>query len=192
MYNTMSYDWTVALYMIYRCAMPSTVVAVRQTWRQRILATWTGPSHSSSSSIRRYSVNFLTLSVIILFYHCVPHYRIVRSCDSWSECSTLLDSSSIIFYDYCVCKESRNMLYYCPACACVKSRGFWWEMRGCFRACSMKRSQQGSLFSYFKPGKRSSKGECSYRSPEAKTNGVKSSVGWVFFSSSWSIRLVCM
>ena len=38
----------------------------------------------------------------------------------------------------------------------------------------MKRSQQGSMFRY---SKKSSKGECSYRSPEVKTDEVKSSVG---------------
>ena len=41
---------------------------------------------------------------------------------------------------------------------------------------SMKKSQQGSLFSYFKPVNKISKAESSHQSPVAKTNGVKTSV----------------
>ena len=40
----------------------------------------------------------------------------------------------------------------------------------------MKKSQQGSLFSYFKPVNKISKAESSHQSPVAKTNGVQTSV----------------
>ena len=124
------------------------------------------------------------------------HYRTVRSCDLWRECSTPLDSlyniiktgneSSIVdvpvysIHDLRMRQVTLNLEGTARLLVCV------------FLSRSMKKSKQGSLFSFFKPVNKSCKDESSHQSPVPKTNGVKTAVRWIYMWSCFTNFIVCV